>query len=221
MNKQGLIRIKRTIQMIEEPELTLADHSIISLIEALLEEDKEELTKKYDDTIVSLCPHCLCGTHTIINENKIGDFCGKCGKDKSKEKEKEKPQHKPTKENLGFELRYNGIIVKPLYLALAFKAYKNNNWFPTRELAEKQRDKNQAIARVKEYIAENFGVFEPDWGDEDEWKYEFGYSHARDILEEGAINTFKYYSPIGYLKSENNAKQLMKDCKEDLETIYK
>jgi len=140
---------------------------------------------------------------------------------KVKEKPQHKPQHKPTKENLGFELRYNGIIVKPLYLAFAFKAYKNNNWFPTKELAEKQRDKNQAITRVKEYIVENFGVFEPDWGDEDEWKYEFGYSHARDILEEGAINTFKYYSPIGYLKSENNAQQLIKDCKEELEIIYK
>ena len=221
MNKQGLIRIKRTIQMIEEPELTLADHSIISLIEALLEEDKEELTKKYDDTIVSLCPHCLCGTHTIINENKIGDFCGKCGKDKSKEKEKEKPQHKPTKENLGFELRYNGIIVKPLYLALAFKAYKNNNWFPTRELAEKQRDKNQAIARVKEYIAENFGVFEPDGGDDEQVKYTFYFNYNSNELDYVSPYCVKHYSPIGYIKSAEDLEQLMKDCKEDLETIYK
>lgn len=39
-------------------------------------------TKKYDDTVISSCPHCLSSTHTVINENKIGDFCGKCGKDK-------------------------------------------------------------------------------------------------------------------------------------------
>ena len=44
---------------------------------------KQQITKKYDDTEVSACPHCFSSTHTIIDENKIGDFCGKCGKDKS------------------------------------------------------------------------------------------------------------------------------------------
>ena len=46
-------------------------------------------TIKYDETRLSLCPHCLSSTHTTIDENKIGDFCGKCGKDKSKESNKQ------------------------------------------------------------------------------------------------------------------------------------
>jgi len=44
---------------------------------------KKEAIKEYDETILSLCPHCLSSTHTIIDENKVGDFCGKCGEDKS------------------------------------------------------------------------------------------------------------------------------------------
>ena len=111
---------------------------------------------------------------------------------KVKEKPQHKPQHKPTKENLGFELRYNGIIVKPLYLAFAFKAYKNNNWFPTRELAEKERDKRQAIARVKEYITEN----------------NLNITVKCEVDVDVDITIDKSY-------------KFQKDCKEDLEIIYK
>ena len=51
-------------------------------------EPKDKGYQEYDETVVSFCPHCFSSTHTIINESKVGDFCGKCGKDKTEPKDK-------------------------------------------------------------------------------------------------------------------------------------
>jgi len=122
--------------------------------------------------------------------------------DKEEVKVKEKPQHKPTEENLGWGLSFDGSIFDlkdniPLDLTFAFEAYKNNNWFPTKELAEKELDKRQAIARVKEYIAENFGVFEPDGGDDEQVKYTFYFNYNSNELDYVSPYCVKHYSPIG------------------------
>lgn len=135
--------------------------------------------------------------------------------------EEEKKQHKPTEDSLGFFLQSAGGFFCCMSVSTAREYYKNNNWFSTEEEVKKERDKRQAIVRVKEYIEENFGVFEPDWEDEDEEKYVFIYNYDNNILNCALNRIYKYYSPIGYLESKEDCDLLIKNCKEDLLLIFK
>lgn len=99
---------------------------------------------------------------------------------------------------------------------------KNRNGFifATKEEAEKARDKRQAVWRVKEYIRINFGEFLPDWRCEN-YKYNFFWSDESGELNYEYSYRCKNYSPIGYLRTADHCEQLMKNCKEDLEIIFK
>jgi len=90
----------------------------------------------------------------------------------------------------------------------------------------KQYEKLKAIVRVKTYIKDNFGYDSEDWADwedDNEKKYyisfsyclggsRFYYHYAYDI---------KVQSFIGYIKTDDECKILIKNCKEDLELICK
>jgi hypothetical protein len=98
----------------------------------------------------------------------------------------------------------------------------NNIWnagngFFTKEEAQKELAKRQAIQRVKDYILENGMYWEPDWND-DNLKYNFYYE---DKVEIDYGIQCKRYSPIGYLESEEHAEKVLEDNKEDLEIIFK
>jgi len=187
------------------------------LIEALLEEDKEEYKPNYgkavaqqymEDTKIKKTVEAI--SYTIAE--KMKDYTAEIkpiteAKSESKEEDKEndvffhninkmkeaikeQPQHKPTEENLGWTIYASGEIREAEYMDFALECYKNNNWFPTREKAEQEREKRQAIARVKEYIAEN-------------------------NLDVELKMSPDFY---GSIKEINKIKE---DCKEDIETIYK
>jgi len=179
MNKE---KLKVQLEIIKEvdPNANLSVLAMCYILEALLEEDKEEV------------------------------------------KVKEKPQHKPTEDDLGWTI-YGDVYraTGENDLEEAMLSYENNNWFATKELAEKERAKRQAIVRVKDYIAENFGVFEPDWGDDEQDKYTFYFRYNYNKLDYKFLYSAKHYSPIGYIKSYEDCEELIKDCKEDLEIIYK
>lgn len=103
-------------------------------------------------------------------------------------------------------------------------AHEQGNIFPTREAAKKESEKRKAIQRVKEYIAREFGVFEPDWNDENQGKY-FPYYGHRDGRRDPRFGwhyvvILQYYSPFGYLSTVKDCKQLIKDCEDDLKIIY-
>ena len=99
--------------------------------------------------------------------------------------------------------------------------YNYGNCFKTEEKAEKELAKREAIVRVKDYIYENFGEFEPDWENDDEWKLTIHYCYEIMTLEWSLDYSEKHYSSIGYLHTGVDCDQLIEDCKEDLEIIYK
>lgn len=98
--------------------------------------------------------------------------------------------------------------------------FKSGIGFFTEEEAEKELAKRQAIQRVKDYIKENGMYLEPDWNDNSD-KYFFDYYFSEDKIGINSRSHYKHYSPIGYLKSAEDAKKVLEDNKEDLELIYK
>lgn len=96
--------------------------------------------------------------------------------------------------------------------------WNSGNGFFTKEEAQKELAKRQAIQRVKDYIIENGMYWEPDWNSHN-LKYNF-YYYVDKVAIDNWIE-YKIYSPIGYLKSEEDAEKVLKDNKEDLEIIFK
>jgi hypothetical protein len=94
------------------------------------------------------------------------------------------------------------------------------NYFQTKELAQKQIDKLKAIQRVKEYIAENDLGLEPDWGDDNQYKYDIYYDYYYNKFKTIYNCHNKYYSPIGYLKSKGAYEQLIQAKEDDLKIIW-
>jgi len=77
----------------------------------------------------------------------------------------------PTEDNLGWSIDEKGEIMRVAsvtngtVLELMIKCFENNNWFPTKEEAEKELAKRKAVARVKKYIIDNNMYFKPVWRD--------------------------------------------------------
>jgi len=90
----------------------------------------------------------------------------------------------------------------------------------------KQYEKLKAIVRVKNYIKDNFGYDPEDWADwegGDEIKHYIIYKYGKV----GMSLSYSYYSNakpnsfIGYIKTDDECKILIKNCKDDLEIICK
>lgn len=96
--------------------------------------------------------------------------------------------------------------------------WSSGDGFFTEEEAKKELDKRLAIQRVKDYIKENGMYWEPNWNDCNE-KY-FFVSHSGETQLHHYCS-LKHYSPIGYLKSKEDAEKVLEDNKEDLELIFK
>lgn len=95
------------------------------------------------------------------------------------------------------------------------------NVFKTKEEAETKLNWLKSVQRVKDYIEREFGEFVPDWSDIKVGKFIIYYDYSNKRLGWDRYTYLKYYSPIGYLKSIEDYNQLIKDCKEDLEIIFK
>ena len=104
------------------------------------------------------------------------------------------------------------------------KRIKIGNCYKTNEEAEKQRTKDEAIVRVKNYIKDNFG-YDPedwaDWGDCNVDKYIIYYDYVESEIDFDFNSMFKPNSFIGYIKTEDECEILIKNCEEDLELICK
>lgn len=102
------------------------------------------------------------------------------------------------------------------------RSYKGmGNLFRTKEEAEKELKLRKAITRVRLYIEENFGVFEPDWKDTKQGKFGIHYNQPSEGLDFDFQEFYTYHCPYGHLQSIENINQLIKDCEDDLLTIHR
>jgi len=85
--------------------------------------------------------------------------------------------------------------------------------------AEKYKKVRLALQRIKDYVAENFEAFEPDWENEDQNKSwpEYDYEDTRWVWCQTHAR-----KPLGvpfFLTNTEHVDQLIRDCEEDLNTV--
>lgn len=98
------------------------------------------------------------------------------------------------------------------------KCWNSGNGFFTEEEAEKELAKRLAIQRVKDYIVENGMYWEPDWNNNGNEKCFFVSNRGETQINN--CFSLKHYSPIGYLKSKEDAEKVLENNKEDLKLIF-
>ena len=98
------------------------------------------------------------------------------------------------------------------------------NCYQTKEKLKKQVEKLKAIVKVKNYIKDNFG-YDPedwaDWGDCNIDKYLIYYDYVESEIDFEFTSNLKPNSFIGYIKTDDECKILIKNCKKELELICK
>ena len=143
-------------------------------------------------------------------------------KNKELEKEEKEKRWKPKNDEMFYyAMADRGSSRMCLRENYGYQFIEIGNYYRTEGDLEKQTNKLKAIERVKDYIDENFGLFLPDWKDSDVEKITILYDPLNDCLEIDALYCCKTFSPIGYLKSEEDYARLVKDCEEDLLLIYR
>jgi len=101
------------------------------------------------------------------------------------------------------------------------KRLKNHNVYLTEAECDKQIAKNKALNKIKTYIKDNFEEFVPDWEDEMEYKYNLYYDY---VVKEWYIYDNRYCRKLHllpYLKSIEQAEQVIKDCEKELDILIK
>ena len=98
--------------------------------------------------------------------------------------------------------------------------YSIHNYFQTEKEAIKERDKRLAIVRVNDKILELNEWWKPDWNDFNEDKYCIIYRNNMKLFCCEVSNYIKNTSNISYMKSEEVAKQIIKEHQEDLKLIF-
>jgi len=104
--------------------------------------------------------------------------------------------------------------------------YNTGNYYRTEEGALKAADHEAkwltSLMKIKDYIAENFGVFEPDWEKADQAKLQLYFRHAHGHgLQYDLQHIVQEQSPFGYLRSAEHAKQLIAALPKELEFVIR
>jgi len=100
--------------------------------------------------------------------------------------------------------------------------YNTGNYYRTKEEAQKAADHETkwltSLMKIKGYIAENFGVFEPDW-EEGRENFYFYYAYSANCLVIDSWFENQVSSPFGYLRSREHAVRLLVAFPEELEFV--
>jgi len=98
---------------------------------------------------------------------------------------------------------------------------KNHNLYLIEADCDKQIAKNKALNKIKTYLKDNFEEFLPDWEDEDEDKYNLYYDYEDEEWDYCSNGNFRELFLLPFLKSDEQAEQVIKDCKKELDILIK
>ncbi len=91
------------------------------------------------------------------------------------------------------------------------------NVYRTGEEAEKARDKQLALVRIQNYIADNELGKEFVYGENN---YYITYEHRKKDFFPDCWSTFDHNPPLGYLKSPEACTQVIDNCTKDLLIVW-
>lgn len=125
----------------------------------------------------------------------------------------------PEAQNIEYRfINSNENIKKYSYLDLETSA--QGLAFQTKEEAEKELAKRKAIVTIKRYISDTFGVFEPDWDDNHQYKIIPIYDYFSDCWQYVEACLFKNYSPIWYFSCVDHYEEITKKFNKELRIIF-
>ena len=144
--------------------------------------------------------------------------------DNLKKKFSEKSPYELEKGDYYYTIKEYGDVGKRLYENDSYdkEAIKQGNVFRTKEKVEHERDKREAIFKIKKYIYDNFGYDPTDWADFndfDENKFNI-YYNSEGNFDYWLKYYSKEYSPIGYLKTEEQAQEIIDNFEDELKIIF-
>jgi hypothetical protein len=99
--------------------------------------------------------------------------------------------------------------------------YNTLNYFRTKEEAEAKKAYDIAVGKVSRMINELNWEWEPNWDDSSEFKYHIFYDNNNDTYTKTSNSYVQYRLTIPYIKSGGIAEQIIKECKSDLDVIFK
>jgi hypothetical protein len=92
--------------------------------------------------------------------------------------------------------------------------------FKTPREAEQYRQKLEALAKIKHYIAENFEPWEPDWKDKSEGKYHIYFNHLNDRFDWQWADHLQRVTLLPYFKTNDEAEEIINKFEEELRIIF-
>lgn len=103
---------------------------------------------------------------------------------------------------------------------IAITCAKIWNAFETKQEAEKELEKKKAIVTIKRYISNTFGVFEPDWSDENISKYLLIYDYTNAKMSYICSYVCMNYSPIWHLSCVEHLQEIIEKFDTELRLIF-
>lgn len=91
------------------------------------------------------------------------------------------------------------------------------NVYRTQADAEKARDKQLALVRIQNYIADNDLGKEFVYGEDN---YSIMFNHVDKVFSWYEWRKNEEYNPLSYLKSTGACTQVIENCKEDLLIVW-
>ena len=141
-----------------------------------------------------------------------------------KEKFSEKSPYEFEESEQVWFLRSDCWLIKDFYSYIKKdnRRTTQGNIFRTKEKAEHERDKREAIFKIKKYIYDNFGYCPTDWADWNggNYKYYIMYRGDYDVFSYEMTNRYKRPTLIGYLKTEEQAEEIINNFKDELRIIF-
>lgn len=102
--------------------------------------------------------------------------------------------------------------------------HATGNYFLTKEACQayctETNAKEIALQKIKDYIAENFGEFVPDWREIDQLKYylDYRYYNTAQWATEYVVSHHPISIPF-YFAEKSHAEECIRDCEEELNTL--
>ena len=97
--------------------------------------------------------------------------------------------------------------------------WKSGNYYRTEEEAEKARDRQLALMRLKDWALTNT-PFEPDWKDLEQEKWNVYYDYNFDILSYNVSFHTKHQTELPYFKSMEDVRRFIEENEEDLKIVF-